>query len=363
MGYDIKSIRQDFKEKGIFYTQPELALYLKGFLPDDVKEIYDPTCGNGGLLSVFNDEVQKYGQDINEEQVRDAEMCLQNFHGVIGDTLKEPAFMDRKFKYIIANPPFSIKWEPKRDERFDQLPCLPPPSKADYAFIAHILHYLTEDGTAVVLNFPGILYRGNAEGKIRRWMIEQNYIDTVISVDGGQFVDTKIGTAVLILKKNRDTTDVRFMHNDLERVVPVSEIKGNDFQLSVSSYIIEIAEKEEIDPIALEMHARKVFLERLDKELAFEKTICEIEKLDMQPFIRAIKSIVRQYDRPKKRAIFDENKLTMNGNESGVAAVNTGRSFIGMELDPGYFETARKRIEEARETAKQLGFSDLEAEA
>lgn len=313
MGYDIKSIRQDFKEKGIFYTQPELALFLKGFLPDDVEEIYDPTCGNGGLLSVFRENVKKYGQDINGEQVADAEKRLENFHGVVGDTLKEPAFTDRKFKYIIANPPFSIKWEPKTDERFEPLPCLPPPSKADYAFIAHILHYLTEDGTAVVLNFPGILYRGNAEGKIRRWLVEQNYIDTVVAVDGGQFVDTKIATAVLVLKKNRDTTNVKFVHNGLERIVPVSEIEGNDFQLSVSSYIIEIEEKEEIDPIALEMHARKAFLNRLEKELEFEKMVCDMEKLDMKPFITAIKSVVKRYDRPAKRVVFDENQLTMLG--------------------------------------------------
>lgn len=311
MGYDLRSIRQDFKEKGIFYTQPELALFLKSFLPDDVEEIYDPTCGNGGLLSVFNDGVQKYGQDINAEQVHDAEQVLKNFHGIVGDTLKEPAFIDRKFKHIIANPPFSIKWEPKTDERFEPLPCLPPPSKADYAFIAHILHYLAEDGTAVVLNFPGVLYRGNAEGKIRRWLVEQNYIDAVVAVDGGQFVDTKIATAVLVLKKNRSTTDVRFIHNDLERIIPVSEIAGNDFQLSVSSYIIEIAEKEEIDPVALEIHARKAFLSRLEKELEFEKIICEMENLDMQPFIAAIKSVVRRYDSPKKRIVFNENQLTM----------------------------------------------------
>lgn len=311
MGYCIKSIRQYFKENGIFYTQPELALFLKGFLPDDVKEIYDPTCGNGGLLSVFSDEVQKYGQDINAEQVMDADRRLVNFHGVAGDTLKEPAFMDRKFKYIIANPPFSIKWEPKTDERFEPLPCLPPPSKADYAFIAHILHYLAEGGTAVVLNFPGILYRGNAEGKIRRWLVEQNYIDTVVAVDGGHFVDTKIGTAVLVLKKNRDTTDIRFIHNDLDRMVPVSEIEGNDFQLSVSSYIIEIEEQEEVDPVALEMHARRAFLNRLEKELEIEKMVCEMENMDMKPFVAAIKSVVRQYDRPTKRIVFDENQLTM----------------------------------------------------
>lgn len=309
--YNIKSIRQDFEEKGIFYTTKDLAKYLKSFLPDDVHEIYDPTCGNGGLLSVFADDVQKYGQDINAEQVKDAEERLKNFHGVVGDTLKEPAFWGKKFKYIIANPPFSIKWEQKTDERFGGFPCLPPPSKADYAFLAHILHYLSDDGTAVVLNFPGVLYRGNTEGKIRRWMVERNYIDTVIAVDGGHFVDTKIATAALILRKNKTTTDVKFIHNDLERIVSISEIADNDYNLSVSSYIVEVVEREEIDPIALELHARRQFLSRLEKELAFEKTVCEFEGMDIRPFIRAIQAIVKKYDEPRKRMVFDESQISM----------------------------------------------------
>lgn len=299
--YNIKSIRQDFKEKGIFYTQKELAEYLKSFLPDDVAEIYDPTCGNGGLLSVFPDDVQKYGQDINAEQVAVASERLVNFRGVVGDTLKAPAFSDRKFKYIIANPPFSIKWEPHADERFVPLPCLPPQSKADYAFLAHILHYLSDDGMAVVLNFPGILYRGNAEGKIRRWMVEQNHIDTVIAVDGGHFVDTKIATAVLILKKHRDSTDIKFIHNDREAIIPVEQIAQNDYSLTVSYYLPEEIEHEEIDPLALELHARKSFLSRLEKELEFEKMVCEMENISMQPFVSAIKIIINQYDsRPRR---------------------------------------------------------------
>lgn len=297
MGYDIKSIRQDFKEKGIFYTTPELANYLKSFLPADVKEIYDPTCGNGGLLSVFADDVVKYGQDINEEQVKFAEEHLQNFIGVVGDTLKNPAFMNRKFKYIIANPPFSIKWEPFIDERFKNLPALPPKSKADYAFLSHIFYYLQDDGMAVVLNFPGILYRGNAEGKIRQWFIENNYIDTVIEVDGGHFVDTKIATAVLILRKNKKTTDIKFIHNDKKITVTQDEVAKNGYSLTVSYYIEEEVEKEEIDPIEFENTARKAFLDKLRKELDFEKMVCEMEGISMQPFINAIKKIVKEYDK------------------------------------------------------------------
>lgn len=297
MGYDIKSIKQDFKKKGIFYTTPELANYLKSFLPANVKEIYDPTCGNGGLLSAFDDDVIKYGQDINEEQVKFAEEHLKNFIGVVGDTLKNPAFMDRKFKYIIANPPFSIKWEQFTDERFENLPALPPKSKADYAFLAHILYCLEDDGMAVVLNFPGILYRGNAEGKIRQWFIENNYIDTVIEVDGGHFVDTKIATAVLILRKNKETTDIKFIHNDKQIMVTQDKIANNGYSLTISYYIEEKVEKEEINPIELENTARKAFLDKLRKELDFEKMVCEMEGISMQPFINAIKKIVREYDK------------------------------------------------------------------
>lgn len=311
MGYDIKSIKQDFKEKGIFYTTPELANYLKSFLPADVKEIYDPTCGNGGLLSVFDDDVIKYGQDINEEQVKFAEEHLKNFIGVVGDTLKNPAFMDRKFKYIIANPPFSIKWEPFTDERFENLPALPPKSKADYAFLAHILYYLQDDGMAVVLNFPGILYRGNAERKIRQWFIENNYIDTVIEVEGGHFVDTKIATAVLIIRKNKKTTDIKFIHNDKEITVTQDEVVKNSYSLTVSYYIMEEVEKEEINPIELENTARKAFLDKLRKELEFEKMVCEMEGISMQPFVNAIKKIVKKYEENSKSEIKKDNQLTI----------------------------------------------------
>lgn len=293
--YNIKTIRQDFKEKGIFYTTKGLAEYLKSFLPDDVKEIYDPTCGNGGLLSVFDDDVIKYGQDINAEQVQYARENLINFHGAVGDTLTEPAFADRKFKYIIANPPFSIKWEQKNDERFEGYPCLPPKSKADYAFLAHILHFLTDDGTAVVLNFPGILYRGQSEGKIRRYLIEQNLIDTVIAVDGGHFVDTKIATCILILKKKKETTNIKFIHNEREIIIPVEQIAENDYNLSVSYYLPEEIEREVIDPAIINLHARETFLLSLKKTLEFEKIICEMENVSMQPFISDIIKIVNQY--------------------------------------------------------------------
>lgn len=294
--YNLKTIRQDFKSKGIFYTTKDLALYLKSFLPDDVKEIYDPTCGNGGLLSVFDDDVEKYGQDINEEQVQAARENLKNFHGVVGDTLAEPAFMDRKFKYIIANPPFSIKWEQQNDERFEGYPCLPPKSKADYAFIAHILHCLTDDGIAVVLNFPGILYRGQSEGKIRKYLIEKNFIDTVAMIDGGHFVDTKIATVMLILKKNRNTTDITFLHNDEKVVVPLSEIINNDYNLSTNNYIIEEVEREEVDLNEVNRDVRKGTLAMIKSTLDMEKMIADLDGTNISGFINEIRKLLDEYE-------------------------------------------------------------------
>ena len=294
--YNLKTIKQDFKSKGIFYTPKDLALYLKSFLPDDVKEIYDPTCGNGGLLSVFDDDVEKYGQDINEEQVQAARENLKNFHGVVGDTLAEPAFMDRKFKYIIANPPFSIKWEQQNDERFEGYPCLPPKSKADYAFIAHILHCLTDDGIAVVLNFPGILYRGQSEGKIRKYLVEKNFIDTVAMIDGGHFVDTKIATVMLILKKNRNTTDITFLHNDEKIVVPLSEIINNDYNLSTNNYIIEEVEREEVDLNEVNRDVRKGTLAMIKSTLDMEKMIADLDGTNISGFINEIRKLLDEYE-------------------------------------------------------------------
>lgn len=294
--FNLKNIRQDFKDKGIFYTTKELALYLKSFLPEDVKEIYDPTCGNGGLLSVFGDDVEKYGQDINADQVQVAQENLKNFHSAIGDTLANPAFTDRKFKYIIANPPFSIKWEQKSDERFEDYPCLPPKSKADYAFIAHILYCLSDDGMAVVLNFPGILYRGNSEGKIRQYLIEQNLIDTVIAVDGGHFVDTKIATAVLIFKKNRTSKDIKFIHNDKEVTIPIEQVADNAYNLSVNNYIDETPPREELDGNKINSDVRQSTLSLLESTLKMEKMVCDLSGKSVKPFINDLRKVIDDFE-------------------------------------------------------------------
>ena len=293
----IKNIRKEFKRNGIFYTPQALAEKLLSYVDIKPKTVYDPTCGSGSLLRVFHENVKKYGQELDEEQLRLID--LPNFTGYAGDTLKEDKFKDMKFDCIVANPPFSVKWEPDSlvdDIRFKDCPVLPTPSRADWAFMLHILHHLSDDGVAVVLEFPGILYRGQKEGKVRRWFIENNYIDRIVNVAGNIFEDTSINTCIIVLKKNKKTTNIVFEDEDKTEIVPYKKIEENDFNLSVNIYMPEEIKREEIDPSVLQDKARMLFLERLKKELDFEKKVCEMEGTSIKPFINAIKNILRQYE-------------------------------------------------------------------
>lgn len=293
----IKNIRQEFKNNGIFYTPPAIAERLKSYVDIEPESVYDPTCGAGNLLSVFPENVKKYGQELDTEQL--ALIELPNFEGYSGDTLTDDKFKGVQFDCIVANPPFSVKWDPDAladDIRFKGCPALPPPSKADWAFMLHILHHLKEDGVAAVLEFPGILYRGQREGKVRRWFVENNYIDRVVNIPGNTFEDTSITTCIVVLKKYRTTTDITFEDGERRGTVPYSAVEENDFNLSVNVYLPEIIEKKETDPSVLENEARRHFLEALRKELDFDRTVCEIEGISIQPFINAIRRIVGEYD-------------------------------------------------------------------
>ena len=294
--YNIKNIRQDFKDHGVFYTPPELALKLKQYVDFEPDEVYDPTCGSGSLLSVFSDDVKKFGQELNPAQLEEAKNRLINFEGIAGDTLKAPGFVGKKFKCIVANYPYSVKWEPMNDERFESAPCLPPPSKADYAFILHILHYLDDEGIAVTLNFPGILYRGQREGKIREWLIRQNYVDKVIAIPPNTFVDTSIATAIIVFRKHRETTDIYFEDTALKksRVVSLNEITENGYNLSVSNYIEPDVIKEIIDPEELQQRARNGFKARLINEINFDQQVCKIEGWDWKPYVYELIEILQE---------------------------------------------------------------------
>jgi len=296
--YNLKSIKQDFKDKGIFYTTNEMALMLKKFIDIGINEVYDPTCGDGSLLSVFEDNVIKYGQEINESQLKVAQSRLVNFNGFCGDTLKSPYFLDRKFKCIVANPPFSIKWEPLLDERFEKLPALPPKSKADYAFILHILHLLKDDGIAIVLEFPGILYRGNSEGKIREYLIRNNYIEKVVRIQGKKFIDTTIETCLIVFKKNKNHTNIEFIDSEtgVNHIATFKEIEENNFILSINTYVKKYVEKINYNPINLNADARDKMILKLRKDIEFDKMVCKLEGYDFNGYIQSIKQLIKEYE-------------------------------------------------------------------
>lgn len=307
----IKNIRKEFKDNGIFYTPPELALRLKSYIDFEPDSVYDPTCGAGNLLRVFHENVKKYGQELDSEQLELID--IPNFTGYAGDTLIDDKFQEMKFDCIVANPPFSVKWNPdgaQNDIRFKGCPALPPPSKADWAFMLHILYHLSDDGIAVVLEFPGILYRGQREGKVRKWFIEQNVIDRVVNIPGNTFEDTSIATCIIVLKKNRKTTDITFEDREKQEVVSIEQIIENDYCLSPSLYIPDEIEKEEIDPSVLEKESRKLFLIRVRKELQFDKMVCEMEGISIHPFIVSIRAVLNEFDDNRKKKQCD-NQLSL----------------------------------------------------
>lgn len=292
--YSIASIRKEFKAQGIFYTPPALAEMLKNLLPSKPRRVYDPTCGRGNLLSVFDDDVEKFGQDVDAAAVANAQQRLVNFHGAVGDVLSAPAFIDDRFDAIVANPPFSIKWNETRDGLFAFAPDVPSKSRADFAFLIHILWMLTDNGTAVVLNSPGIGYRGGREYTIRRWMIEQNYIDKVIHIPGNTFTDTAIATLCIVLKKQRTSTDIHFVNQEhqIERIVSRDEVRSFDYTLAVSTYVQKVEEKPTIDPRELERLARAQAIQRIKCEITMSKLIASIEGWSYTDFVDEIRSIL-----------------------------------------------------------------------
>ncbi|MGF0096055.1 N-6 DNA methylase [Peptoniphilus sp. SGI.035] len=301
--FSAKAYRNDLKEKGVFHTDSKLAEIIKSYGKERPKNVYDPTCGVGTLLSVFDEDIPKYGQELTEEYLKVAEKTLKNFTGEVGDTLKNPAFMDMKFDLIVANYPFSIKWEPdKEDVRFKDWVDVPPPSKADYAFIMHMIYLLADDGVCVSLNFPGILYRKAREGKIRKELVERGYVKKVIQVPSGYFEDTNIETTILVLSKEKFKGSIKFVNlkDDLERDVQLEEIAENDYNLSVSSYVQKEIEVEEIDPIELRETIRNKFIQHVDDNLGIELFLTETfedkkARLDLLKFYKKVLEVVEKH--------------------------------------------------------------------
>ena len=287
------------KKAGEFYTPQTVSTLLAKIVTqgkDRLRSVYDPTCGSGSLLLRVKREVKDvdmiYGQEMNRTTYNLARMnmILHDVHFAKfdikqEDTLTRPQHIDQRFEAVVANPPFSAKWsaDPSflQDERFSRFGKLAPSSKADMAFVQHMLHQLDEQGTMAVVLPHGVLFRGSSEGVIRQYLIEKmNVVDTIIGLPANIFYGTSIPTCILVLKKNRTHTgDILFIDasNDFEKqknqnkllpehldkiiaafeqrqdiekyakVATLQEVKDNDYNLNIPRYVDTFEAEDEID--------------------------------------------------------------------------------------------------------------------
>ncbi|MFS1976846.1 type I restriction-modification system subunit M [Vibrio splendidus] len=315
------------KKAGEFYTPQQVSKILAKLvsLSGNVKSVYDPTCGSGSLLLRVAREIQSQkgqstnlefcGQEQNPSTFNLARMNML-MHGVRydkfdiknDDTLEHPMHLDKRFDAVVANPPFSSNWSANElhlnSERFADYGKLAPKSKADFAFVLHMIHQLNETGTLAVVVPHGILFRGAAEGHIRKHLIEKkNYLDAVISLPAGIFFGTTIPTCILVFKKNRINDDnvlfidasnyfekgkaQNFMRNeDVERIVEayskresvnkfahiakLSEIEENDYNLNIPRYVDTFEEDEPVDlnVVAQDLANLETKMHSVDEDIA-----------------------------------------------------------------------------------------------
>ena len=320
------------KSGGEFYTPQEVAEVLATLALDgrsDVTRVYDPCAGSGSLLLKFakllgpSSSRQYFGQEIN---LTTYNLCrinmflhdvnFSNFDIALGDTLTEPAHWDdQPFDAIVSNPPYSTKWVGKddialiNDPRFAPAGVLAPKSKADLAFTMHMLHWLAEDGTAAIVEFPGVLYRGGAEGKIRRYLVENNFVHAVIQLPPDLFFGTTIATCIIVLKKARPDHSVLFVDAAAECVregnknrltaenqqrilslvserqavdhvaalVSIDDIKDNDWNLSVSSYVEPEDTREQVDIVELNTRIAGIVERQRELRASIDAIVAELE--------------------------------------------------------------------------------------
>lgn len=305
-----KAFRKGLQETGAFYTPDALAMKMRAQFPEYVAEVYDPTCGDGGLLRIFGDDVRKYGVEIDGAEAEKAR-SIPNSTIFAGDTLATDYFQNMQFDTIIANPPFGIPWahptqQPDENkakqasEIFDNYPTYAPANCADWAFIAHILHKLSDNGTAVCLMGLGALYRGRAEAKIREYLVGRGVFERIELIRDAQFEDTSIPVAMLTMRKSSQDKSILFVDGKVERRVDYSEIKENGFDLSVNRYVN--AEKPEdrwkdFDPYAHEEMIRAKACELLDESITMSKTLCEIDPClnPIDDFLDRLQAVINKH--------------------------------------------------------------------
>jgi type I restriction enzyme M protein len=246
------------KKAGEFYTPQEVSMILAKLVTTGktkLKSVYDPTCGSGSLLLRVAKEVKEvnnfYGQELNRTTYNLARMNMI-LHGVHyrkfdikqEDTLEHPQHINMQFEAIVANPPFSAQWSASplfmTDDRFSQYGKLAPSSKADFAFVQHMIHHLAENGTMGIVLPHGVLFRGGAEQHIRRYLIEnRNYLDAVIGLPANIFYGTSIPTSILVFKKCRENPDdVLFIDasNNYEKVKNQNVLRPEDIDKIIDTY-------------------------------------------------------------------------------------------------------------------------------
>ena len=302
------------KSGGEFFTPQEVSELLARITlvgKKQVNKVYDPACGSGSLLLKFAKVLGKenvrqgfYGQEIN---ITTYNLCRINmflhdinyekFDIALGDTLLAPKHWDDEpFECIVSNPPYSIKWVGDEnsllvnDPRFWLAGILASKSKADLAFTMHMLSWLATNGTAAIVEFPGVLYRGGAEQKIRKYLIDNNYIDTVIQLPANLFFGVGIATCIIVLKKSKKDNATLFIDASGElihegnknklsdaniarileafvarkddahfaRLVENDKIAENDYNISVSSYVEQPDTREEVDIEALNLRIAEI---------------------------------------------------------------------------------------------------------
>ena len=326
-----KSYRKQLADKGVFHTDEALAKEIASYIPEGITEVYDPTCGCGALLSVFPDSVKKYGQELDPDMAEYCRQHLTNCEIAAGDTLEKPAFLSRSFPAIVANYPFSIKWNPEnaceRPFYCLNVPVLPPKGKADYAFLCHILFMLADNGVASVLCSPGIGYRGGAEAKLRKWLIDTGWIEKVVLYEGDHFQDTKIATMLLVIRKDKKTQDITFCDHEagIEKTVGIEEIQKNDYTLAVNRYVERPKKPEEFegkplselqsDLMGLNLNAFRQSCE-LDWIMLTQITGHDYQIPQFRSYLEQVKSIADEYIAKLDNLPDNADKKEANNGES-----------------------------------------------
>ena len=321
------------KSGGEFFTPQHVSKLIAQLAmhgQTSVNKIYDPACGSGSLLlqakKQFDDHLIQdgfFGQELNHTTYNLARMNMflhnvnyDKFNIQLGDTLTQPHFGgDKPFDAIVSNPPYSVKWigsdDPTliNDDRFAPAGVLAPKSKADFAFVLHALSYLSAKGRAAIVCFPGIFYRGGAEQKIRQYLVDNNHVETVISLAPNLFYGTTIAVTILVLSKHKADTTTQFIDasglfkketnnnvlldehiqqimavfdskanvDHFARSVSHADIAANDYNLSVSSYVEAKDTREVVDIAQLNAQLKTTVakIDQLRKDI--DAIVAEIE--------------------------------------------------------------------------------------